>query len=77
MFLLHPLVKIHYRGDPPRSSDLRRQDLNLEPCVWRAASSDSPQHLQEVLMLRRTSISKQISADRYRLIFIDIKKSHY
>ena len=54
MFLSHPLVKLNIvrslrdREVACSASDL--QGLNFESCVWRAVSSHSSHHLQEVLL---------------------------
>ena len=53
MFLPCSLVNIQYCGDRDRevgSSASDRQGSNFESCVWRAVSSRSPHHLQEVLL---------------------------
>ena len=48
------LVKIQYSGHPPLSrvaySISDRQGSNFESCVWRAVSSHSSHHPQEVLL---------------------------
>ena len=54
MFLPHPLVKVRIMGSfrdrevACSASDL--QSLNFEFCVWRAVSSHSSPHPQEVLL---------------------------
>ena len=54
MFLLHPLVKLsivgslHDREVACSASDLKGS--NFESCVWRALSSHSSHHPQEVLL---------------------------
>ena len=54
MFLPHPLVKLSIVGnlrDPDAAcSASDRQGLNFESCVWRAVSSHSSHHPQEVLL---------------------------
>ena len=56
MFLPHPLVKLSIVGSlrdrevACSASDL--QGLNFESCVWRAVSSHSSHHPQEVVMAR-------------------------
>ena len=51
MFLSRSLVKIQYYGEPlwPFSAS-DRQGSNFESCVWRAVSSHSSRHPQEVLL---------------------------
>ena len=48
MFLPHPLVKICIVEHAFSASDL--QGLNFESCVWRAISSHSSHHPQEVFL---------------------------
>ena len=52
MFLLHPLVKLSIMGSlrdrEVACSASNRQDSNFESCVWRAVSSHSSHHPQEV-----------------------------
>ena len=54
MFLPHPLVKLSIVGSlrdrEVACSASERQGSNFESCVWRAVSSHSSQHLQEVLL---------------------------
>ena len=54
MFLPHPLVKLSIVGSlrdrEVACSASDRRGLNLESCVWRAVSSHSSHHPQEVLL---------------------------
>ena len=54
MFLHHPLVKLSIVGSlrdrEVACSASDRQGSNFEYCVWRAVSSRSSHHLQEVLL---------------------------
>ena len=50
MFLPHPLIKLRDRDVACSVSDL--QGLNFESCVWRAVSSHSSHHPQEVLLVQ-------------------------
>ena len=54
MFLPHPLVKlsivVSLRDREVASSASDLQGLNFESCVWRAVSSHSSHHPQEVLL---------------------------
>ena len=54
MILRHPLVKLSIVGSLPdrevASSASNLQGLNFESCVWRAVSSHTPHHLQDVLL---------------------------
>ena len=54
MFLPHPRVKVSIVGSlcdrEVACSASDRQDSNFEPCVWRAVSSQSSHHPQEVLL---------------------------
>ena len=53
MFLAHPRVKVSIVGSlrdrEPACSASDRQGSNFESCVWRAVSSQSSHHPQEVL----------------------------
>ena len=54
MFLPHPRVKVSIVGSlrdrEVACSASDRQDSNFETCVWRAVSSQSSHHPQEVLL---------------------------
>ena len=54
MFLPHPRVKVSIVGSlrdrEVACSASDRQGSNFESCVWRAVSSQSSRHLQEVLL---------------------------
>ena len=53
MILHHPLVKLIVGSLPDREvagSASNLQGLNFESCVWRAVSSHTPHHLQDVLL---------------------------
>ena len=54
MFLPHPRVKVSILGSlrdrEVACSASDRQDSNFESCVWRAVSSQSSHHPQEVLL---------------------------
>ena len=56
MFLLHPLVKLSIvvilRDRELARSASSLQGLNFESCVWRAVSSRSSHHPQEVLLVK-------------------------
>ena len=56
MFLPHPIVKLSIVGSlrdrEVACSASDRQSLNFESCAWRAVSSHSSHHSQEVLLAR-------------------------
>ena len=82
MFLPHPLVKLSIAGSlrdrevACSASDL--EGLNFESCVWRAVSSHSSHHPQEVLLAQFSlHVHKSdLKPDAFHFIFIyDIPKT--
>ena len=52
MLLHHRLVKLRLRDREVACSASNLQGLNFESCVWRAMSSHSSHHLQEVPLVQ-------------------------
>ena len=50
MFLPHPLVKLSLHDREVACSASGRQGMNFESCFWRAVSSHSSHHPQDVLL---------------------------
>ena len=86
MFLPHPLVKLSIVGSlrdrkvACSASDL--QGLNFESCVWRAVSSHSPHHPQEVLLAQiclyvHKGGLKPHSFNLILLLFVFVRQSSY
>ena len=74
MFLRHPLVKLSIVGSlcdrevACSASDL--QELNFESCVWRAVSSHSSHHPQEVLLVQFSLYVHKNGLNPIHLIFV-------
>ena len=83
MFLSHPLVKLsimrslHNREEACSASDL--QDLHFESYVWRAVSSHSSHHPQEVLLAQFSLYLHKsgLRPDSFHFICIIAKSSEF
>ena len=78
MFLLHPRVKVSIVGSlrnrEVACSASDRQGSNFESCVWRAVSSQSSHHPQEVLLAQFSPYVHKggLKPDSFHFIFVSV-----